>query len=248
MGDDSEVVHRSAARAEVLAECEASLRRLGVDAIDLYQLHWPVEQPIAETAGACAELLQAGKIRAIGVSNFNVAQLEAWRATGVPLHAVQSPYSILRPAIAADVLPYAAKTNLGVIAYSPLFRGMLFGTWRKGKTFPDGDARGAHKDYQGARFDRHLDAIAKLRELAMDSGLSVSQLAIGVLLHTPGLTGCIVGARSRRQGALIANLAVEVTDEQVAAVEGVMASLRADLARMDDAAGAPLVAQSSSRS
>jgi aryl-alcohol dehydrogenase-like predicted oxidoreductase len=245
MGDDSERVQKSATRAQVLAECDASMRRLGLDTIDLYQLHWPVEQPIEETAAACADLLQAGKIRAIGVSNFSVAQIEAWRATGVPLHSVQSPYSILRPAIAADVLPYAAETNLGVIAYSPLFRGMLFGTWRKGKVFPDGDARGAHKDYQGARFDRHLDAIAELRELAIDSGLSVGQLAIGVLLHTRGLTGCIVGARSRRQGALIANLGVEVTDEQVAAVERVMASLRADLARIDEGSALSLAAPSS---
>jgi aryl-alcohol dehydrogenase-like predicted oxidoreductase len=249
LGDDSDHVNKSATRVQVLAECEASLRRLGVDAIDLYQLHWPVEQPIPETAAACAELLKAGKIRAIGVSNYNVAQLEEWRATGVPLHSVQSPYSLLRPAIAADVLPHAATTNLGVIAYSPLFRGMLFGTWKKGKTFAEGDTRGAHKDYQGARFDRHLDAIAELRELAIDSGLSVGQLAIGVLLHTPGLTGCIVGARSARQGAMIANLGVDVTADQVAAVERVMASLRADLARMDDAAAKPVAAtQSSARS
>ena len=229
LGDDSDQVNKSATRAQVRAECDASLRRLGVDAIDLYQLHWPVEQPIPETAAACAELLQAGKIRAIGVSNYSVAQLEAWRATGVPLHSVQSPFSLLRPAIAADVLPYAARTGLGVIAYSPLFRGMLFGTWKPGKTFPAGDTRGAHKDYQGARFERHLAAIAELRELATDSGLSVPQLAVGVLLHTPGLTGCIVGARSRRQGALIANLAVEVTDEQVAAVRRIIDALQQDL-------------------
>ncbi|HVG26327.1 MAG TPA: aldo/keto reductase, partial [Acidobacteriaceae bacterium] len=217
LGDDSAAPPaRSASRADVRRECDASLRRLGVDAIDLYQLHWPAPQPIAETAAACAELLQAGKIRAIGASNYSVAQLEEWRATGVPLHAVQSPYSILRPAVAADVLPYAAKTNLGVVAYSPLFRGLLFGTWKKGKTFPEGDARGAHKDYQGARFERHLDAVAALHDLAAESGLSTGQLAIGVLLHTPGLTGCIVGARSARQGAMIANLAVDVADAQVA--------------------------------
>jgi aryl-alcohol dehydrogenase-like predicted oxidoreductase len=232
LGDVSEQVNKSATRAEVLAECEASLRRLGVDAIDLYQLHWPVEQPIPETASACAELLKAGKIRAIGVSNYSVAQLEEWRATGVPLHSVQSPYSLLRPAVAADVLPYAARTGLGAIAYSPLFRGMLFGTWKAGKTFPEGDTRGAHKDYQGARFARHLEAIAELRELAIDGGLSVPQLAVGTLLHTPGLTGCIVGARSRRQGALIANLAVEVTDAQVAAVQRVIDALQRDLAGM----------------
>jgi aryl-alcohol dehydrogenase-like predicted oxidoreductase len=233
LGDDSQAApSRSASRADVQRECEASLRRLGVDAIDLYQLHWPAPQPIAETAAACADLLQAGKIRAIGVSNYSVAQLEEWRATGVPLHSVQSPYSLLRPAIAADVLPYAAKANLGVIAYSPLFRGMLFGTWKKGKTFAEGDTRGAHKDYQGARFDRHLDAIAALRELAGDNSLSVPQLAVGVLLHTPGLTGCIVGARSARQGAMIAGLGVGVTDEQVAAVGRVIAALQADLARL----------------
>ena len=105
LGENSETPTKSATRAQVLAECDASLKRLGVDAIDLYQLHWPVEQPIPETAAACAELLKAGKIRAIGVSNYSVAQLEEWRATGVPLHSVQSPYSLLRPAIASDVLP-----------------------------------------------------------------------------------------------------------------------------------------------
>ena len=239
LGDDSQAPpSRSATRADVQRECEASLRRLGVDAIDLYQLHWPAPQPIAETAAACADLLQAGKIRAIGVSNYSVAQLEEWRATGVPLHSVQSPYSILRPAIAADVLPYAAKTSLGVIAYSPLFRGMLFGTWKKGKTFGEGDTRGAHKDYQGARFERHLDAIAAVREIATDGALSTAQLCVGVLLRTPGLTGCIVGARSARQGAMIASLGVGVSDEQVAAVERITASLRADLAKMDAATAA----------
>jgi aryl-alcohol dehydrogenase-like predicted oxidoreductase len=241
LGDDSQAPpSRSATRADVVRECEASLKRLGVDAIDLYQLHWPAPQPIAETAAACAELLKAGKIRAIGVSNYSVAQLEEWRATGVPLHSVQSPYSILRPAIAADVLPYAAKTNLGVIAYSPLFRGMLFGTWKTGKTFGEGDTRGAHKDYQGARFARHLDAIAAVREVATDGALSTAQLCVGVLLRTPGLTGCIVGARSARQGAMIASLGAGVSDEQVAAVERITASLRVDLAAMD---AAPAAAQ-----
>ena len=232
LGESSDTPTKSATRAQVLAECDHSLRRLGVEAIDLYQLHWPVEQPIPETAAACAELLQAGKIRAIGVSNYSVTQLEEWRATGVPLHSVQSPFSLLRPAIAADVLPYAAKTNLGVIAYSPLFRGMLFGTWTKGKTFAEGDTRGAHKDYQGARFDRHLEAIAALRELANASGLSVPQLAVGVLLHTPGLTGVIVGARSALQGALIASLGVEISDEQAAAVDRIVVDLQRDLAQL----------------
>ena len=106
----------------------------------------------------------------------------------------------------------------------------------QGKTFPEGDTRGAHKDYQGARFERHLDAIAALRDLAAESSLSVPQLAVGVLLRTPGLTGCIVGARSARQGALIASLGVLVSDEQVAAVQRIIASLTRDLAALEPAA------------
>ena len=226
---DGTVPVKSATRDQVLAECDASLKRLGVDRIDLYQLHWPVDQPIAETASACATLLKAGKIRAIGVSNFSVAQLEDWQATGVPLHSLQAPYSILRPAVASEQLPWCASHGVGAIAYSPLFRGMLFGTWKKDKTFVGDDGRGTHKDYVGARFQRHLQAVAEIRELAADSGLSTAQLCVGVLLHTPGLTGCIVGARSARQGSLIASLGVQVSEEQVAAVRKVMAALERDL-------------------
>src|SRR3954465_1565926 len=92
LGTDSITPVKSASAAEVAAECDGSLRRLGVDHIDLYQLHWPAPQPIAETAAACNRLLEAGKIRAIGVSNFSVAQLEEWVATGVPLHTDQPPF------------------------------------------------------------------------------------------------------------------------------------------------------------
>src|SRR4029453_18917388 len=157
--DSSAMPARSASAAAVKAECDASLRRLGVDHIDLYQLHWPAPQPIAETAAACDSLLKAGKIRAIGVSNFSVAQLEEWSATGVRLDSDQPPYSILRPAVKHEVLPWCAAHGVGAISYSPLFRGMLFGTWNKDKTFPPNDARGTHKDYSGARFRRHLQAV-----------------------------------------------------------------------------------------
>ena len=230
LGNDSHVRMQSATYAEVIAECDASLARLGVERIDLYQLHWPVAQPMTETAAACADLLKAGKIRAIGVSNFSVAQLDEWIATKVPLHSLQAPYSILRPAVAASQLPWCASHGVGAIGYSPLFRGMLFGTWSRDKTFPADDARGEHKDYVGARFQRHLQAVDQVKAIASASGLSCAQLCVGVLLHTPGLTGSIVGARNARQGALIANLGVTVTNDQVAAVKAVTASLEADLA------------------
>jgi aryl-alcohol dehydrogenase-like predicted oxidoreductase len=232
VGADMGVNTRAAKRADVIAECDASLRRLGVDHIDLYQQHWPSPDPIAETARACEELLKAGKIRAIGVSNYSVQQLDEWRANGGPLHSVQSPYSILRPAVKDTVLPWCAAHRVGDIAYSPLFRGLLFGTWSKDKTFPEGDARGTHKDYSGPRFASHIDAVREITDVAIKNGLSCPQLCIGVLLRTPGLTGCIVGARNAQQGALIANLGVSLTDEQANAVWGLVARLERDLAAM----------------
>jgi aryl-alcohol dehydrogenase-like predicted oxidoreductase len=229
LGADSDAANRSATAADVTAECDASLQRLGIDRIDLYQLHWPAPQPIAETAAACGALLAAGKIRAIGVSNFSVSQLEEWRSTGVPLHSDQPPYSILRPAAKHDVLPWCAAHNVGVISYSPLFRGLLFGTWPKDKTFPPDDGRSTHKDYSGVRFQRHLQAVEEIRALAASGGLSAPQLCVGVLLQTTGLTGVIVGARNARQGGLIANLGVSVTPDQAAGVWAVAEKLAKDL-------------------
>ena len=229
LGDDSAKRVSSATRAEVLAECEASLQRLGVDRIDLYQLHWPVGQSMEEVAGACDDLLRAGKIGAVGVCNFSIEQLVEWTATGLPLHALQTPYSILRPAAADSVLPWCEARGLGAIAYSPLFRGMLFGTWGPDKTFAAGDSRGEHKDYRGRRFQRHLLAIDELRAIAAGDDLSVAQLAIGALVGTPGLSGCIVGARSADQGQALGDLGMPLTSKQLAAVDAAMARLVKDL-------------------
>jgi aryl-alcohol dehydrogenase-like predicted oxidoreductase len=232
VGSDTSANRRAAGRADVIAECDASLKRLGVHHLDLFQQHWPAPEPIAETARACEDLLKAGKIRAIGVSNYSVEQLDEWRATGVPLHSVQSPYSILRPAVKETVLPWCATHDVADIAYSPLFRGLLFGTWADDKVFPSGDARGTHKDYSGPRFARHLSAVREITAIAIKNGMSCPQLCIGVLLRTPGLTGCIVGARDAQQGALVASLGVSLTDDQANAVWAIAARLEQDLARM----------------
>ncbi len=166
------------------------------------------------------------------MSNFSVAQLEEWRATGVPLHSNQPPFSILRPAAGTNVLPWCAANGVGAISYSPLLRGMLFGTWGRDKKFPPDDGRSTHKDYSGARFQRHLDAIDELHALARRAALSCGQLAVGTILRTPGLTGCIVGARNARQGALIAGLGVVVTDEQANEVWDIVSRLQKDLERL----------------
>jgi aryl-alcohol dehydrogenase-like predicted oxidoreductase len=229
LGVDSNTPVKSASAAEVRAECESSLRRLGVEHIDLYQLHWPAPQPISETAAACDALLKAGKIRAVGVSNFSAGQLDEWLATGVPLHSVQPPFSILRPAAQHDVLPWCAAHGVGAISYSPLFRGLLFGSWGRDKTFPADDGRSTHRDYAGARFQRHLDSVEEIRAVATRGGLSVPQLCVGVLLRTPGLTAVIAGARNARQGGLIAGLGVSVTDQQADQVWSIAAKLAKDL-------------------
>ena len=148
LGIDSDAPDRSASAADVAAECDASLRRLGVDRIDLYQLHWPAPQPIAETAAACEALLEGRQDPRDRRVELLGAQLEEWRATGVPLHSDQPPYSILRPAVKHDVLPWCAAHGVGAISYSPLFRGLLFGTWSKDKTFP---ARRRPEHAQGLR-------------------------------------------------------------------------------------------------
>jgi aryl-alcohol dehydrogenase-like predicted oxidoreductase len=217
-------------RARVIADCEYNLKAFGVDTLDLFQLHWPTTTPIAETAAACGELLAAGKIRAIGVSNFNVAQLNEWLATGVPLQCLQGPYSLIRPELAAAELPWCAEHHVGAIAYSPLHRGLLSGTWTADKVFPKDDHRSERPDFQGARLQRFLVAVEALRAIAAEDELTVPQLAIGYLLCTEGLTGCIVGARNAAQGAALADLGLPLKAKQMDAIDAVMTQVRADLA------------------
>jgi len=224
----------SATKAEVVRDCEYNLTTFGVERLDLFQLHWPTPVSIAETAGACAELLKAGKIRAVGVSNFSVAQLDEWRATGVPLHSVQNAYSIVRPEAEQDVLPWCFEHDVGFLAYSPLQRGLLFGHWGPDKTFPAGDHRGERSDFRGPRLARYLDAVEGLKVIAAEDEMTVAQLAIGCLLCVEGFTAAIVGARNAEQGALLGDLGIPVKAKHLAAVDDVIARLTKDLAAIGE--------------
>ena len=221
-----------ASKAQVVADCERVLRDLGVEAIDLFQQHWPAPEPVAETAAACADLLKAGKIRAIGVCNHDVAQLEAWRATGVPLHSVQNRYSIMVPQAADAVLPWCEEHNVGFLAHSTLHRGMLFGKWRPGHVFPPGDHRGERPEFTGQRLERALAAVEELRVVADADEIDVAQLALGALVVTPGLSACIVGARTAEQGAYLGELGLPATAEQMATIEDICGRMLKDLAAM----------------
>jgi hypothetical protein len=223
-----------ATRPAVIADCEYNLRTFGVERLDLFQQHWPASTPIAETAAACGELLAAGKIRAIGVCNYSLAQLEEWRATGVPLHSVQNPYSVFKPDAERDVLPWCAEHRVGFLAYSPLHRGLLFGRWTADKTFPPGDHRGERPDFRGRRFARFLEAVEEIKAVAAEDDLTCAELAIGCLMCHEGLTACIVGARNAEQGAFLGQLGMPAKAAQLAAVEGICARLATDLAVIGD--------------
>ncbi len=224
----------SASRADVIRDCDYNLKAFGAQRLDLFQLHWPTPTPIAETAAACADLMKAGKVRAVGVSNFSLAQLDEWRATGVPLHSVQNAYSIMKQEAERDVLPWCAEHHVGFLAYSPLQRGLLFGNWGRDKSFPANDHRGERADFRGPRLARYLDAVDDLKIIAAEDEMTVAQLAIGCLLCHEGLTACIVGARNADQGRLLGDLGMPVKAKQLAAVDVVIAKLQTDLAVIGD--------------
>ena len=172
-------VYRDSRPARLRREIEDSLRRLRTDVIDLYQIHWPdLETPFDETARTLEDLRAEGKVRAIGVSNYSPAQMEAFRAAA-RLDAVQPPYNLFEREIEADVLPYAAETNLTVLAYGALCRGMLSGKVTAARTYRGDDLRRDDPKFQPDRLPQYLAAVDELRELARERfGKSVLALAV----------------------------------------------------------------------
>lgn len=188
-------VWRDSRPARLRQELDASLRRLRTDVIDLYQIHWPdLETPFEETARLLEEFRRAGKIRAIGVSNFSPAQMDVFRAH-CPLSAVQPPYNLFERAIEADVLPYAARTGLAVLSYGALCRGLLSGRMTPETAFQGDDLRQTDPKFVGERFGRYLAAVRDLDALARERfGKSVLALAVRWVLDQ-GPTIALWGAR-----------------------------------------------------
>jgi aryl-alcohol dehydrogenase-like predicted oxidoreductase len=188
---------RNASRARIVREIDDSLRRLRTDVIDIYQIHWPdPNTPIEETAGAMGELLRAGKIRAIGVSNFSPAQMDAFAAVA-PLHAVQPPYNLFERGIEADVFPHARSHNLAMLAYGALCRGLLSGRMRADTKFPASDLRGAaDPKFKPPQFAEYLAAVAALDRFAQERfGKQVIHLALRWVLDRAPNTIALWGAR-----------------------------------------------------
>jgi aryl-alcohol dehydrogenase-like predicted oxidoreductase len=215
-----EVIIRKNARPDSIAyECEQSLKRLGVDVIDLYQIHWPdTSTPVEESIRTMVKLQEQGKIRAIGVSNYDVQWLNG--ATSVaPIASLQPPYSLIQRKIESQILPFCRQNNIGVIVYSPLERGLLTGKVTPDREFPPGDHRAGHKYFTPENRRRVLAALEKIRPIAGRHKASFAQVVINWTVHEPGITAALVGARNAEQTAHnAAALNFSLTDEERKAI------------------------------
>lgn len=182
-------------------ELEASLQRLQLEAVDLYQIHWPVpEEDLEEGWSTMADLQREGKVRWIGVSNFSVAQMERARKIA-PITSLQPPYSMINRSVEPEILPYCAQHGIGVIHYAPMHSGLLTGAMSKERvaSFPQNDFRRNAKQYQEPLLSRNLAVADLLKTIGERHGVSAGVVAIAWTLHHPAVTAAIVGGRSAAQ-------------------------------------------------
>jgi aryl-alcohol dehydrogenase-like predicted oxidoreductase len=224
MSDDGLV--RDSSPEWLASGVDASLKALAVEHIDLYQVHWPDPKvPFAETAGALQELVDAGKIGHVGVSNFDPEQMTRF-AQMRPVETLQPPYHLFRRDIERDILPYCAAHDIGVLVYGPLAHGLLTGALDERTEFAPADWRGEAPFFKGDSFRRNVGVVRELERFAADDlGVSVSRLAIAWTLANPVVDVAIVGARSRahiEDAVAAADLHLSAADLE--RIDGIMAS------------------------
>jgi aryl-alcohol dehydrogenase-like predicted oxidoreductase len=213
-------------------ECQDSLRRLQVETIDLYQMHWPPADsgPALEEAWqTLAALKKEGKVRWIGVSNFNVEQIQ--RAQKIaPVTSLQPPYSLIRRKIETELLPFCEKQEIGVIVYAPMASGLLTGTLTRERAaaFPADDFRSRNPEFREPRLSKNLELVERLRQVGARHGRTPGEVAIAWTLRNPAVTGAIVGIRNARQaeGVLRAG-ELKLAAEEIAEIEGAAAAATA---------------------
>jgi len=218
--DDQGYVHRSLQAESIRRECEDSLRRLNVDVIDLYQIHWPTED-LEEGWGAMAQLQKEGKVRWIGVSNCDTDQMRRAQAIA-PVTSLQPPYSLVRREVEQEILPYCKANGLGAIVYSPMASGLLTGTMTRERAanLPNSDWRSRDLEFHEPKLSTNLALVERLRKVGERHGRPPGQVAIAWALHNPAVTGAIVGARSAKQVEGTVNAAsLRFTDEEIAEIE-----------------------------
>jgi len=208
--------------ASLRRECEASLRRLKVDAIDLYQIHWPdPDADIEEGWTTLAKLKEEGKVRYIGVSNFNVSQMKRAQAIA-PITSLQPPYSLLAREVEKEILPYCAQQNIGVIVYSPMRSGLLTGTMTRARAaaLAADDWRRRDPDFQEPRLSRNLQLVELLRSIGERHGRTPGEMAIAWTSRNPAVTAAIVGLRSPQQvSGIIGAAEFRLSSEEIGEIE-----------------------------
>ncbi|HEX5572807.1 MAG TPA: aldo/keto reductase, partial [Ktedonobacterales bacterium] len=223
---EQRAIHSSLKKASVKREAEASLRRLGVETIDLYQIHWPTpDADIEEGWEAMAELQREGKVRALGVSNFSVSQMERVMKIA-PITSLQPPYSLLDRAIEAEILPFCQRHNIGVIAYAPMASGLLSGkmTRERVAALPRDDWRSHSEQFAEPQLSRSLYLVETLRDIGSRHGRTAGEVAIAWTLRRPEVTGAIVGARRPEQlDGVIGAGAFRLDDDEIAEIEAAQA-------------------------
>jgi aryl-alcohol dehydrogenase-like predicted oxidoreductase len=213
-------------------ECQDSLRRLQVETIDLYQIHWPPDDSgprLEEAWQTLATLQKEGKVRWIGVSNFNVEQMK--RAEKIaPLTSLQSPYSLIRRKIETDILPFCKKQGIGVIVYAPMASGLLTGamTRERAAALPPDDFRSRNPEFREPRLSRNLELVERLRQVGARHGRTPGEVAIAWSLRNPAVTGAIVGARNAKQAEGVMRAGeLKLSSEEIAEIEGAAAAATA---------------------
>jgi aryl-alcohol dehydrogenase-like predicted oxidoreductase len=221
LSDDQGYVHRNLKATSIRQECENSLRRLKVDAIDLYQIHWPTEN-LEEGWAEMARLQKEGKVRWTGVSNFDVSQLR--RAEKIaPVTSLQPPYSLIRREIELEILPYCYSHGIGVIVYSPMQSGLLTGAMTRERVakLPNSDWRSRDPEFREPKLLKNLALVERLRNIGEKYGRPPGQVAVAWVLRNPAVTAAIVGARNAQQVEKNVGAAeLDLTDDDVAEIEG----------------------------
>jgi len=206
----------------VRAEVDSSLKRLGIERIDLYQIHWPAPaEDIEEAWEVIFDVIKQGKVRYGGVSNFTVEQMERLGRIG-RVASLQPPYSMLRREAEEDLFPYCAQNDIGVVAYSPMQKGLLTGKFTRERVaaLPEGDHRRRDTMFEGAQLSANLEVVEGLKDVARRSGHTPAQLAVAWVLRAPEVTAAIVGARKPGQIAETAEAGDwELSPDEIEAVE-----------------------------
>jgi aryl-alcohol dehydrogenase-like predicted oxidoreductase len=228
--DSSRKITPNFSAKSIRRECDDSLRRLQVSAIDLYQMHWPPVDNgpgLEEAWQAMASLQKEGKVRWIGVSNFDVAQIK--RAQKIaPVTSLQPPYSILRRQVEEETLPYCLQQGIGVISYAPMLSGMLTGamTRERAAALPPDDFRSRNPEFQEPKLSKNLELVEVLKKIGPRQGRNAGEVAIAWVLRHPAMTGAIVGARNAKQAAGVFRAAdFRLTTEEIAEIENAASSL-----------------------